>query len=133
LSEKLTAANIRHQVLNAKQNEQEAQIVAEAGKRGKVTIATNMAGRGTDIKLGPTVADAGGLRVDVIAGVPFVADFPERVWASAGLLREPRRGYTATQAPDRLRAAVNRYYPVNAKPNRRRVSLEDHFGIAPPR
>jgi preprotein translocase subunit SecA len=63
LAEKLTAAGVTHQVLNARQNEQEAEIIAEAGKRGKVTIATNMAGRGTDIKLGPTVADAGGLHV----------------------------------------------------------------------
>jgi hypothetical protein len=66
-----------------------------------------------------TVADAGGLRVNVIAGVPFVADFPERVWATAGLLQEPRRAYTATQAPDRLRHAVNRSYPVNARANLR--------------
>jgi preprotein translocase subunit SecA len=63
LSAKLSAANIPHQVLNARQNEQEAQVVALAGQRGKVTIATNMAGRGTDIKLGPGVADAGGLFV----------------------------------------------------------------------
>ena len=53
LSAKLTAAGIPHQVLNAKQNEEEAEIVAQAGQPGKVTIATNMAGRGTDIKLGP--------------------------------------------------------------------------------
>src|SRR5204863_2545272 len=45
------------------ENEQEAEMIAEAGKRARVTIATNMAGRGTDIKLGPTVADAGGLHV----------------------------------------------------------------------
>jgi preprotein translocase subunit SecA len=63
LAAKLTAAGIPHRVLNAKQNDLEAQIVAEAGQRGKVTIATNMAGRGTDIKLGPTVVTAGGLHV----------------------------------------------------------------------
>ncbi|WP_179381507.1 preprotein translocase subunit SecA [Jannaschia marina] len=52
LSQLLTAADIKHNVLNARQHEQEAQIVADAGKLGAVTIATNMAGRGTDIKLG---------------------------------------------------------------------------------
>ena len=45
-------SNIKHNVLNAKQHEMEAKIIAEAGKTGAVTIATNMAGRGTDIKLG---------------------------------------------------------------------------------
>ncbi|MCB0543434.1 MAG: SEC-C domain-containing protein, partial [Saprospiraceae bacterium] len=54
---------IEHNVLNAKQHQREAEIVAEAGKAGKVTIATNMAGRGTDIKLGPGVKDAGGLAI----------------------------------------------------------------------
>ncbi len=52
LSELLTKAGVKHNVLNARQHEQEAQIVADAGKLGAVTIATNMAGRGTDIKLG---------------------------------------------------------------------------------
>src|SRR3989338_8133346 len=55
LSGLLTAAGIPHNVLNARQHEQEAQIVADAGKLGAVTIATNMAGRGTDIKLGGNV------------------------------------------------------------------------------
>ncbi|MFZ7092406.1 preprotein translocase subunit SecA [Primorskyibacter sp. 2E233] len=55
LSQMLTAAGHKHNVLNARQHEQEAQIVADAGKLGAVTIATNMAGRGTDIKLGGNV------------------------------------------------------------------------------
>lgn len=55
LSQMLTAESIPHNVLNARQHEQEAQIVADAGKLGAVTIATNMAGRGTDIKLGGNV------------------------------------------------------------------------------
>ena len=63
LSRMLKRRNIPHNVLNAKQHEQEAEIVARAGQRGAVTIATNMAGRGTDIKLGPGVADLGGLHI----------------------------------------------------------------------
>ncbi len=63
LSRMLKMRNIEHNVLNAKQHQREAEIVAEAGLAGKVTIATNMAGRGTDIKLGPGVKDAGGLAI----------------------------------------------------------------------
>ena len=63
LSGLLKRRGIRHNVLNAKQHEREAEIIAEAGERGSVTIATNMAGRGTDIKLGPGVAQLGGLYV----------------------------------------------------------------------
>ena len=59
----LKRANIRHTVLNAKFHEREAEIVAEAGQKGAVTIATNMAGRGTDIKLGEEVKELGGLFV----------------------------------------------------------------------
>jgi len=63
LSRLLKDENLEHQVLNAIYHHQEAQIVAEAGKEGKITVATNMAGRGTDIKLGRGVAELGGLHV----------------------------------------------------------------------
>lgn len=63
LSKMLNGKKIPHNVLNAKQHSREAQVVAEAGLAGAVTIATNMAGRGTDIKLGPGVKEAGGLAI----------------------------------------------------------------------
>ncbi len=63
LSRMLKMRNIKHQVLNAKQHAKEADVVAEAGKPGTVTIATNMAGRGTDIKLTPEAKQAGGLAI----------------------------------------------------------------------
>jgi preprotein translocase subunit SecA len=63
LSEMLSKEGVKHSVLNAKQHEQEAKIVANAGQKGTVTIATNMAGRGTDIALGEGVKEIGGLYV----------------------------------------------------------------------
>ncbi len=63
LSRMLKLRGIQHNVLNAKYHQQEAQVVAEAGRKGQVTIATNMAGRGTDIKLTPEVKEAGGLAI----------------------------------------------------------------------
>jgi len=63
LSRMLKLRNIKHNVLNAKQHQREAEIVAEAGKPGNVTIATNMAGRGTDIKISDEVKEAGGLAI----------------------------------------------------------------------
>ena len=63
LSELLTAEGLEHAILNATKHAEEAQIVAGAGQAGRITVATNMAGRGTDIKLGRGVADKGGLAV----------------------------------------------------------------------
>jgi len=63
LSRMLKRKNIPHNVLNAKQHQSEAEIVARAGQRGAVTIATNMAGRGTDIKLGEGIKELGGLHI----------------------------------------------------------------------
>lgn len=63
LSRMLTRKGVKHEVLNAKQHQREAEIVTKAGRKGAVTIATNMAGRGTDIKLGEGVKDVGGLQI----------------------------------------------------------------------
>ena len=63
MSNLLQKQGVKHEVLNAKQHEREAQIIVNAGRPGAVTIATNMAGRGTDIKLGEGVKELGGLHV----------------------------------------------------------------------
>lgn len=63
LSRLLNEKHLPHKVLNARQDEEEAEIIAKAGDRGRITVATNMAGRGTDIRLGEGVGDLGGLHV----------------------------------------------------------------------
>ncbi|MGZ8239720.1 MAG: preprotein translocase subunit SecA, partial [Methylobacter sp.] len=67
ISAKLTAHRLPHQVLNAKQNKHEAEIIARAGQSGNITVATNMAGRGTDIELDAHVIALGGLHVIAMA------------------------------------------------------------------
>jgi preprotein translocase subunit SecA len=63
LSRLLTEAGLPHRVLNARQDQEEAEIIGQAGERSRITVATNMAGRGTDIRLAPGVAEIGGLQV----------------------------------------------------------------------
>jgi preprotein translocase subunit SecA len=82
LSAQLHQADISHQVLTAKQEAIEADLISQAGQRGTVTVSTNIAGRGTDIRLGPEVADAGGLHV--IAADLFDASRIDRQLAGRG-------------------------------------------------
>lgn len=88
VSQALTLAGVHHEVLNAVQHEREADIVAQAGREGVVTVATNMAGRGTDIKLSPAVRDSGGLHV-ILAELHNSARIDRQLYGRAGRQGDP--------------------------------------------
>ncbi|MCC7147403.1 MAG: preprotein translocase subunit SecA [Phycisphaeraceae bacterium] len=107
LSTLLTAAGLEHQVLNAVRQEQEAAIVAAAGQPGRITVATNMAGRGTDIMLGQGVAEVGGLHV--IATERHEAGRIDRqLFGRAGRQGDPGSAVAFVSLDDEL---IRRYLP----------------------
>ena len=101
----LSEAGIQHSVLNARQNRTEAEIVAQAGQPGRVTVATNMAGRGTDIGLAPGVAEAGGLFV--IASERHEAGRIDRqLFGRSGRQGDPGEGQAMVSLDDELVRSV---------------------------
>jgi preprotein translocase subunit SecA len=105
LSGLLSEAGIQHSVLNARQNRTEAEIVAQAGQPGRVTVATNMAGRGTDIKLAPGVGEAGGLFV--IASERHEAGRIDRqLFGRSGRQGDPGEGQAMVSLDDELVRSV---------------------------
>ncbi|HEX5646958.1 MAG TPA: prepilin peptidase, partial [Nitrospira sp.] len=106
LSRQLTDAKIDHVVLNARQDQEEASVVAAAGERGRVTVATNMAGRGTDIKLPQVVAKAGGLHV--LSTERYDAKRIDRqLYGRTGRQGEPGSYETVTSLEDELLTAAH--------------------------
>jgi len=101
----LSEAGIQHSVLNARQNRTEAEIVAQAGQPGRVTVATNMAGRGTDIRLAPGVGEAGGLFV--IASERHEAGRIDRqLFGRSGRQGDPGEGQAMVSLDDELVRSV---------------------------
>ncbi len=101
----LNEAGIQHSVLNARQNRTEAEIVAQAGQPGRVTVATNMAGRGTDIRLAPGVGEAGGLFV--IASERHEAGRIDRqLFGRSGRQGDPGEGQAMVSLDDELVRSV---------------------------
>jgi len=104
LSEHLTRAKIGHVVLNARQDQEEAGVVAAAGESGRVTVATNMAGRGTDIKLLRSVAQAGGLHV-IATERHEAARIDRQLYGRTGRQGDPGSYETVTSLEDELLVA----------------------------
>ncbi len=120
LAERLTAAGLPLELLNGRQDRGEAEIIALAGRRGAVTIATNMAGRGTDIILGPGVVELGGMHV---IGVECheSARIDRQLLGRAGRQGDPGSGRFFVSADDPL---LVRYAPSLSKRMQRMPSTE---------
>jgi len=88
ISARLAQAGLAHDVLNARQDSQEAEVIGQAGQPGRITVATNMAGRGTDILLAPAVRDAGGLHV-ILTEFHDSARIDRQLYGRAGRQGEP--------------------------------------------
>ena len=107
LSRMLTRVGLPHQVLNARQDEDEAEMIARAGQPGAITIATNMAGRGTDIPLAPGVADSGGLHV-IAAERNSARRIDRQLFGRAGRQGDPGSCEAILALDDRI---VSEYIP----------------------
>jgi preprotein translocase subunit SecA len=101
LSTVLAERRVPHVVLNARQDSDEAEVVAAAGRRGSVTVATNMAGRGTDIELGPGVAAAGGLHV-ILTGYHDSTRIDRQLYGRAGRQGDPGSFESVAAVDDEL-------------------------------
>jgi preprotein translocase subunit SecA len=113
-SERLQAAGLAHTVLNASQNDWEAQIIAQAGERGRITIATNMAGRGTDIQLGEGVGDLGGLHV-IMTERHDALRIDQQLAGRSGRQGEPSSFEAILSMEDRLLEASNLFLRLATK------------------
>ena len=122
LSRLLTEADLEHQVLNAVRHKEEAQIVAAAGGRGEITVATNMAGRGTDIKLGRGVADLGGLHV-IATDRHEAGRIDRQLFGRAARQGDPGSAQAIVSLEDEL---VRRHGPHASAALRRRHGQTDH-------
>jgi preprotein translocase subunit SecA len=101
LSALLTEAGIAHQLLNARQDKEEAEIVAQAGQAGRVMVATNMAGRGTDIILGAGIVEKGGLHV-IATELHESARIDRQLYGRCGRQGDPGTAETVVSLEDEL-------------------------------
>jgi len=139
ISQELSRAGLEHRVLNAVRHEEEAAIIARAGERGRITVATNMAGRGADIPLGEGVAELGGLLV-IISEPHLTARLDRQLVGRCGRQGEPGRVLRFASLDDELLSrsrsvlggaprirAEQRASEARARQRRRDVAREDEW------